>query len=84
MVPMCGRTGYKNAQSNLGLVYDNGRGVKQDVKEAIKWYRCAAEQGFASVQFNLGTMYDNGASHVLQKSRWSHKTLPKQSSGGSW
>ena len=42
------------AQFNLGLMYDNGRGVPQDNTEAAKWYRKAAEQGYANAQFNLG------------------------------
>ena len=29
----------------------------QDNKEAVKWYRLAAEQGLAWAQVNLGTMY---------------------------
>ena len=47
-------------QSNLGLMYANGRGVPQDDKEAAKWYTLAAEQGFANAQLNLGVMYDIG------------------------
>ena len=34
--------------------------MAQDYKEAVKWYRLAADQGDASAQFNLGVMYDNG------------------------
>ena len=52
--------GDADAQYNLGLMYDNGRGVKQDDFEAVKWYRKAAEQGYADAQFNLGNMYANG------------------------
>ena len=48
------------AQSNLGWRYANGRGVRQDDVEAVRWYRQAAEQGNAAAQFNLGWMYDNG------------------------
>ena len=48
------------AQNNLGLMYENGQGVKQDYAEAVKWYRKAAEQGNANTQFNLGVMYSNG------------------------
>jgi tetratricopeptide (TPR) repeat protein len=33
------------AQNNLGFMYRNGKGVLQDDKEAVKWYRLAAEQG---------------------------------------
>ena len=35
-------------------------GIPQDYKEAVKWYRLAADQGYASAQFLLGTMYFNG------------------------
>ncbi|MDP6034817.1 MAG: Gfo/Idh/MocA family oxidoreductase, partial [Verrucomicrobiota bacterium] len=31
--------GDAKAQNNLGVMYDFGRGVKQDFKEAVKWYR---------------------------------------------
>jgi len=33
------------AQYNLGVMYDEGKGVEKDEKEAVKWYRKAAEQG---------------------------------------
>ena len=48
------------AQSNLGLMYDEGRGVAQDYTEALKWYRRAADQGNATAQYNLGAMYEEG------------------------
>lgn len=41
-------------------MYDNGDGVKQDDKEAVKWYRLAAEQGYAVAQCNRGAMYASG------------------------
>ncbi|MDA8703384.1 sel1 repeat family protein, partial [Pseudomonadales bacterium] len=31
-----------------------------DDKEAVKWYRLAAEQGITNAQTNLALMYDNG------------------------
>lgn len=52
--------GNPNAQFNLGLMYNNGKGVPKDDVEAMKWYRMAAEQGYANAQFNLGFMYDSG------------------------
>jgi len=39
---------------------DHGWGVPENVSEAVKWYRKAAEQGHARAQFNLGVMYDKG------------------------
>ena len=48
------------SQYNLGLMYNNGWGVSQDHKEAMKWYTLAAEQGYAKAQYNFGFMYHNG------------------------
>ena len=53
------------AQTNLGVMYDNGQGVPQDYAAAVRWYRLAAEQGYAAAQSNLGTMYSFGTG-VLQ------------------
>ena len=47
------------SQFNLGWMYDNGQGVIQDYKEAVKWYTKAAEQGLDEAQYNLGYMYAN-------------------------
>ena len=37
--------GNADAQYNLGVMYEEGRGMPQDDAEAVKWYRRAAEQG---------------------------------------
>ena len=58
--PVCSKAaeqGNAKAQNNLGVMYANGKGVKQDYAEAVKWYRKAAEQGYAEAQFNFGCMY---------------------------
>jgi len=52
--------GDAQAQYNLGLCCQFGRGVAQDYAEAVKWYRKAAEQGYASAQGNLGGCYSEG------------------------
>jgi len=49
------------AQNNLGVCYENGKGVEKDVYEAVKWYRKAAEQRYVLAQYNLGVCYANGA-----------------------
>jgi len=46
-------------------LYDKGRGVSQDYKEAVKWYRVAADQGSARAQVNLGVMYSCGRGVAL-------------------
>ncbi len=52
--------GDADAQYNLGVMYEKGRGVPQDYKIALKWFTLAAEQGFAFAQTNLGNAYANG------------------------
>ena len=51
------RSGDADAQFELGCMYHDGYGVRQDYLEAATWYRRAAEQGHASGQFNLGLMH---------------------------
>jgi len=52
--------GNAEAQSNLGVMYDEGEGVLQDDAEAVKWFRLSAEQGFPKAQALLGIMYAKG------------------------
>jgi hypothetical protein len=48
------------AQSNLGVMYLDGKGVPRNYAEAAKWFRLAADQGRAKAQNNLGAMYLDG------------------------
>jgi len=68
--------GNAGAQYYLGIMYENGRGVKRDTAEALRWYRKAADQNFAVAQINLGTMYENGEGverDYDEASRWYRK-----------
>jgi len=47
------------SQFKLGEKYQFGQGVLQDYKEAVRWYRMAAEQGHSEAAFNLGWMYNS-------------------------
>ena len=42
------------------MIYAKGRGVTQDDREAVIWYRKAADQGDADAQYNLGIRYADG------------------------
>ena len=53
--------GSRDAQFDLGVCYELGRGVERDAAEAVKWYREVLEQGHAAAQFFLGRCYKNGA-----------------------
>lgn len=48
------------AQHNLGVMYYQGEGVRQDYQKALEWYTKAANQGFSGAQYNLGVMYSQG------------------------
>ena len=60
--------GNASTQFNLGVMYEDGRGVKQDDVEAVKWYRQAAEQGYVKAQFILGGLYLLGKGVQVNKS----------------
>ena len=47
-------------QYNLGVKYYKGQGVQKDYKQAVHWFRKAAEQGHIQAQDYLGVMYHNG------------------------
>jgi uncharacterized protein len=49
-----------DAQKNLAHAYLAGKGTQENDKEAVKWYRKAADQGDAEAQDNLGNCYHNG------------------------
>lgn len=59
-------TGNMAAQYNLGILYENGYGVKQNDSEAFEWYLKAAKQGHIDSQYNVGLMC--GAGIGIQKS----------------
>ena len=48
------------AYNNLGMMYENGKGVSKVLLEAIRLYRIAAGKGNAYAQFKLGVMYSAG------------------------
>jgi hypothetical protein len=65
--------GDAEAQYNLGVMFDEGASVDQDLGKAAAWYRKAAEQGFLDAQANLGMMYYRGegvASDSTEAARW--------------
>jgi TPR repeat protein len=63
------------AQYNLGVMFDEGAGVEQDLSAAATWFRKAAEQGFVDAQTNLGIMYYHGQGvrrDVAEAAHWFH------------
>ena len=58
-----------NCQRELGDIYKSGRIVAQDLQEAVKWYRKAAEQGDPRAQYELAGYYARGEELHRTKSR---------------
>jgi len=52
--------GDRKSQAWLGVMYNHGKGVPKDNKEALKWYRKAASQEDGLAQTMLGYMYYDG------------------------
>ena len=52
--------GFARAYFNLGILFLNGQGVRQDYAEAFHWFQKGAEANDADAQTNLGYMYDQG------------------------
>jgi len=48
------------AENIAGVLCKIGADGKPDLKEAVRWYRAAAEAGDAKGQFNLGALYTTG------------------------
>lgn len=49
--------GSKTAQLMVGWMYQVGRGVEQNVGEARRWYKRAADAGSPAAQFYLGLLH---------------------------
>ena len=52
--------GDAEAQTILGIRYEDGDGVEQNYAKAREWYEKAANQGHVDAQLFLGIMYEDG------------------------
>jgi localization factor PodJL len=52
--------GDPSASFEVGARFAEGKGVRQDFREAVKWYTRAATQGFAIAQYRLATLHERG------------------------
>ena len=57
-----------DAMANLGNLYNDGRGVARDYRQAYSWYEKAAALGDIDGMENLGRLYETG-SGVTRDSR---------------
>ena len=52
--------GHVSSAGNLGYLYEMGRGVRQDLSEAARYYLIAANGGNKYSQCNLAFCYEKG------------------------
>ena len=59
--------GVAQAQYNLGVMYEKGKGVKQNHRKAKKWFSLAADQGLIQAQTTLASMYHEGEGVLINQ-----------------
>ncbi|MBT6297571.1 MAG: hypothetical protein HOJ14_13565 [Nitrospina sp.] len=53
----------------LGVAFENGQGVPQDIMEAIRWYKLAADQGLIKAQEKLNLLLNKKFSKTVVKNK---------------
>jgi hypothetical protein len=53
--------GHARAQNGLGVLYQDGLGVRKDLREAARWFQESASRGYAFGMYNLALLYRDGA-----------------------
>ena len=51
---------YASAQVRIGSMYMDGLGVKQDYKEARRWFLVASSKGHPHANYALGLIFEKG------------------------
>lgn len=66
--------GDMEAQFSLGLIYSDGRGMPRNYKQAVIWYKNAAQQGHLNAAYNLGILFEKGGhgieANVKESIKW--------------
>lgn len=66
----------------LGLMYEYGKGVAEDIQKAVSWYQKATDQGDIFGMYNLGRMYHEGRG-VPQDTTFARKLFREAYSQGN-
>ena len=70
-------------QTRIGNRFRRGEGMPRNDREAVHWYRKAADQGFAGAQNNLANMYEQGhgvTQDYAEAAKWYQKAAEQENS----
>jgi TPR repeat protein len=67
----------------LGKMYDFGKGLSKEKKEAVKYYRMAAELGNTHAQVTLGFGHESGSKFIPLDPLQAYMWLSLAKNGGS-
>jgi len=71
---------FANGDRYADCFANDGLGVKQNYREAVKWFRNAADKGDVKVIFNLGVMHANGngvQQNYTEAGKWIRKAADR-------
>jgi localization factor PodJL len=66
---MAAAKGDASAAFEVATRFAEGRGIKQDFKQAMTWYQRSAAKGLAVAQYRLGTLYERGLGTPVDAAR---------------
>ena len=79
--------GNKYAQTGLGVLYAQGKGVPRNYAQAVQWFRKAAAQGYAAAQYDMGVAYERGQGVFQdydQAVQWFRKAAQQEFAGAQY
>ncbi|ONI44484.1 hypothetical protein AN641_06785 [Candidatus Epulonipiscioides gigas] len=62
----------------MGECYENGTGIAQNSKQAVKWYTKAAKQGNVDAQIKLGKSSDDNKKGITKHFKKTFKRSTKE------
>lgn len=70
------------AQYHLALMYDTGKGIPRNPREAEKWYKKASASGHAAAKYYLARLYSTKNSGIRVDEREAQKLLKEAAESG--
>lgn len=62
--------GQIDAQFNMGLYYQQGKLVQQDISKAAYWFEKAGRRGYVNAQVNLGLLFEHVEGNFGEAANW--------------